>query len=299
MINEGKIMTKKVVAWQYKNTVEASKVSQFELFAEMVDATFNQSYEDFVEQQTQTQIDIFFEEDDFFNKDAVQAELAKIADQTVELTPVYESDWQADCLNSFQPIEIGRFYIHSFDEEAPADKVSLKIPAKMAFGTGEHATTKGCLALYDKLATSGLAFKNGLDMGCGSAILAMGATKADNVKFLGVDIDLLSVDIANENLFENGVKENIEVIHGDGFNDPKVTRFGPYDIIFANILKNPLLDMAQDLVDTLDKDGYAILSGFKEIEQKDEIIAKYVDELGLTLVDEFNEDTWSALCLKK
>ena len=298
MINEGKIMTKKVVAWQYKNTVEASKVSQFELFAEMVDATFNQSYEDFVEQQTQTQIDIFFEEDDFFNKDAVQAELAKIAGQTVELTPVYESDWQADCLNSFQPIEIGRFYIHSFDEEAPADKVSLKIPAKMAFGTGEHATTKGCLALYDEL-TKENNFKNGLDMGCGSAILAMAAYKADETKFLGVDIDELSVEIANENMLENSITDGMKIIHGDGFNDKLVSQTGPYDIIFANILKNPLLAMSADLVATMQEGGYAILSGFKEEGQKAEILAKYVDELGLTAVSEFNEGGWSAVCFKK
>lgn len=291
-------MTKAIVAWQYKNEITQDKINQFEFFAEMVEATFDISHsEDGMAEKVE--VNIFFEQDEFLNKDALEAELAKIAGNEVSLTPIYENDWHEDCINSFPAIEVGRFYIHSFDEEAPADKISLKIPAKMAFGTGEHATTKGCLSLYDSLVTKGLSFKNGLDMGCGSAILAMAATKSDNVKFLGVDIDLLSVDIANENLLCNDITKNIDIIHGDGFNDPKVTKNGLYDIVFANILKNPLLDMSQDLVDTLEEGGYAILSGFKEIEQKDEILAKYVNELGLTLVDEFNQDSWSAVCLKK
>lgn len=297
-----------VVAWQYTNKVKQQDIAKFELFADMLDATLNtdsfagidmQENIDFLEQSKEdVEISIFFEADEFFYKQIAEQELEKIAGNFIALKAIEENDWQAESLQSFKPIEIGRFYIHSFDETAPEYKVSLKIPAKMAFGTGEHATTKGCLALYDELTVENT-FKNGLDMGCGSAILAMGAYKADDVKFLGVDIDLVSVDIANENLLENDVEDGMNIVHGDGFNHPIVTQNGPYDIIFANILKNPLLMMAEDLVATLDKGGYAILSGFKELEQKDEILTKYVDELGLTPVSEFNEDSWSAVCLKK
>lgn len=296
-----------IVAWQYTNKVKQEKIGQFELFAEMLEATFNVdafadmelAETDFLDKTPEeVEISIFFEADEFFNKQVVEQELEKIAGKFIALKAIEEHDWQAESVQSFPPIQIGRFYIHSFDEQAPADKVSLKIPAKMAFGTGEHATTKGCLALYDELAKEN-EFKNGLDMGCGSAILAMAAHKADAVKFLGVDIDPLSVEIANENKAENNIFGGLEIIHGDGFNDSLVTENGKYDIIFANILKNPLLMMASDLVATLDKGGYAILSGFKEEEQKAEILAKYVDELGLTPVSEFNEDGWSAVCLRK
>ncbi len=295
------------VAWQYTNTVKQEKIAQFELFAEMLDATFNtsafdgmeQTETDFLDETTEdVEISIFFENDEFFNKQAVEEELEKIAGVKVELTSIGEHDWQEESVQSFPPIEIGRFYIHSFDEQAEADKVCLKIPARMAFGTGEHATTKGCLALYDEL-TKENNFKNGLDMGCGSAILAMAAYKADETKFLGVDIDELSVEIANENMLENSITDGMKIIHGDGFNDKLVSQTGPYDIIFANILKNPLLAMSADLVATMQEGGYAILSGFKEEGQKAEILAKYVDELGLTAVSEFNEGGWSAVCFKK
>lgn len=296
-----------IVAWQYTNKVKQDKIAQFELFAEMLDATFNTDAFDTMEQaetdfldttDENVEISIFFENDEFFNKQVVEQELSKIAGEHIELRAIGEHDWQAESIQSFPPIEIGRFYIHSFDEQAAEDKVCLKIPARMAFGTGEHATTKGCLALYDELANN-QTFKNGLDMGCGSAILAMAAYKADNTKFLGVDIDELSVEIANENMLENNITNGMTIIHGDGFNDALVKQTGPYDIIFANILKNPLLFMAKDLTETLAQGGYAILSGFKQEEQKDEILAKYVDELGLTLISEFNEGGWSAVCLKK
>jgi len=291
-------MTKKVVAWQYKNKVKQEDISKFELFAEMMDATFDLSHsEDGIGKEVD--INIFFEQDEFLNKGAVEVELEKISDDYIELDPIYEHDWQQDCVTSFPAIEVGTFFIHSFEEEAPAEKISLRIPARMAFGTGEHATTKGCLYLYDELKKKGYKFKNGLDMGCGSAILAMCANKCENVDFLGVDIDLTSVDIANENLVENNIASSVTIIHGDGFNDPEVTRKAPYDLVFANILKNPLLEMSRDLVACLDKGGIAILSGFKEIEQKAEIINKYVGEFGLVLVDEFNQDSWSAICLKK
>ena len=298
-------MTKQIVAWQYTNTISQDKIEQLELFAEMLEATFDISANDdsqaieFLNIEDEMKISIFFEQDEFFNKQAVEAELLKVTGDNIELTPIYEHDWEAECVSSFPALQIARFYIHSFDEQAPEGLIDLKIPAKMAFGTGEHATTKGCLALYDNLIEQGYKFKNGLDMGCGSAILAMCAHKADSTKFLGVDIDEPSVQIANDNLKENEIEGEIEIMHGDGFNDSKVKTQAPYDIIFANILKNPLLAMAEDLVSTLDNGGIAILSGFKEVDQKDEILAKYVNQLGLTLVNEFNEDSWSAVALKK
>lgn len=290
-------MSKTIVAWHYQANINSNQIEKYDLFAETIGATFDLNHGPDGIGET-VEINIFFDADSI-NKDILEKELEKINGQLILLQPVYDHDWQEECVNSFPPIQVGDFYIHSFDEVAPAGKISLKIPARMAFGTGEHSTTKGCLYLYNQLKQQQIAFKNGLDMGCGSAILAIAANKYEQMDFLGVDIDLLSVDIANDNLAINDISNNVQIIYGDGFNDPAVTQKGPYDLIFANILKNPLLDMANDLYDCLENQGYAIISGFKADNQKQEIIDKYVNQLGFTLVDEFIENDWCALALKK
>ena len=103
-----------------------------------------------------------------------------------DLEEVYEENWQEKAREGFPPIVTEKFFIHSFDEQPTDDKISLKVPANMAFGNGEHPTTAGCLKLYEKLADD-YNFQNGLDMGCGTAILAMAAAKLKGTKFLGVD----------------------------------------------------------------------------------------------------------------
>src|SRR5690606_28970349 len=126
---------------------------------------------------------------------------------------------------------------------APEGMISLHVPAGRAFGTGEHPTTAGCLALYEQAAAH-QNFKNALDMGCGSAILAIGAAKADGVKSLAVDIDPHSVEVSEQNIADNECADLVSCMCGDGFGAPEVEEKAPYDLIFANILANPLIEMA-------------------------------------------------------
>jgi ribosomal protein L11 methyltransferase len=291
-------MLTKIVALHYSNKVPTEKLQELELFAETIGATIDIPF--FKEMPEFLDINIFIENTPHIDQKALEKELKRITGLKKALEPVYENDWQQDCINSFPPIEIGSYFIHSFDETCDdKEKICLKIPAQMAFGTGEHATTKGCLELYEKLKEDGFRFENILDMGCGSSILAMAAYKKDKSNILAVDNDEPSIRISTNNLLVNNIREGITLLHGDGFEDEQVQETGPYDLIFANILKNPLLAMADDLVESLDEEGIAILSGFKEGSQTEEIISKYVDELGLVLIEEFTEDGWSTLALKK
>ncbi|MBI1363434.1 MAG: methyltransferase domain-containing protein [Proteobacteria bacterium] len=226
------------------------------------------------------------------------AVVAKITGQNMDVTlsDVPHVDWQAKALADFPPFAIGRFFVHGYDVAVPAGLVGLKVPAAMAFGSGEHATTEGCLRLYETL-TAERTFKNGLDMGAGSGILALAAAKVQKTPFLAVDIDEPSVRICDENMHDNGVAKTVTSVCGDGFDAPEVATRAPYDLIFANILKNPLIAMAEDLVAVLAGGGVCILSGFTD-DQEADVTATYT-ALGLTVQHAERLRGWVALALKK
>lgn len=215
----------------------------------------------------------------------------------LDLTSVPQSDWKESLKHSFPPVKIGSFFIHSFDEETPAGMVDLKIPAGLAFGTGEHPTTAGCLTLLEKMLAEGCHYTSVLDMGCGSSILAMAAAKKLNVPCTAVDIDKESVETANRNIQMNSCAEFITCAYSDGYGSDVVQNNAPYDLIFSNILANPLIAMADDLDNVLENGGTAILSGFTE-DQKDKVVERYV-QLGLTLSNDITVDGWVAVALTK
>jgi ribosomal protein L11 methyltransferase len=212
------------------------------------------------------------------------------------ITIVSDEDWQSKMREDFPPLEAGDFFIHSFDETAPEGKISLHIPAGMAFGTGEHSTTYGCLVLYSDLSQK-TTFKNGLDMGCGSGILALGATKKQNTPFLAVDIDAPSIDICKENMDNNDASSTVISMVGNGFNTAEVSKSAPYDLIFANILASPLLQMADGLVNVLEKNGVAILSGF--LTHQEEAIINAYTALGMEVTAREQREEWVALAMTK
>ncbi len=224
------------------------------------------------------------------------AESCGLSSEERAITIVSDEDWQSKMREDFPPLEAGDFFIHSFDETPPKNKLSLHIPAGMAFGTGEHSTTYGCLVLYSKLSEE-RTFKNGLDMGCGSGILALGATKKQNTPFLAVDIDEPSIDICKENMANNGASEAVMSLVGNGFNTAEVSKKAPYDLIFANILASPLLQMADGLVNVLEKDGVAILSGF--LTHQEDAIVKAYSALGMEVTAREQREEWVALAMKK
>lgn len=215
----------------------------------------------------------------------------------LELESIPQTDWKESLKHSFPPVEVASFFIHSFDEETPENMVDLKIPAGLAFGTGEHPTTAGCLTLFDDMVEEGEKYTKVLDMGCGSAILAMGAAKKVNAKCIAVDIDEESVETANRNLELNNCAENVTCMYSNGYSSDVVQTNAPYNLVFSNILANPLIEMAPSLINVLDDGGTAILSGFTE-DQKQSVVETYLNQ-GLELQSEIVVDGWVAVGLMK
>ncbi len=227
---------------------------------------------------------------------AIAALSAGIPEPKLDLMPVPKKNWLRECLVSFPPISIGRYYIYGshIKEAPPTDKIALKIDAATAFGSGEHATTQGCLNVFDKLLTDYRPHTI-LDMGCGSGILSMAAVKALNgdVQVDAVDIDPESVRVTTKNIRENRVSDRIQTWQSDGYE--KVTR--TYDLIFANILARPLMEMAPDLFLHLNPGGYAILSGFLNRQQRWVMDAH--KKAGLTYVAQERIKEWGTLLVKR
>src|SRR6266404_2049564 len=173
-----------------------------------------------------------------------------LADVTVQrLAP---RDWVRENQQSFPPIRVGCFFIHGshHGKKPPAGAAALRIDAATAFGTGEHATTRGCLLALDALAKR-RRFRRVLDMGTGTGILAMAAAQRWACPVLACDIDAGSVHVARENVRENGLASRIRLLRSDGYRDTAIARAAPFDLVTANILARPLAAMANDLAGSL------------------------------------------------
>ncbi len=210
-----------------------------------------------------------------------------------------EIDWVAKVRRELAPVTAGRFFIygsHDADKLPPA-ALGLNIDAAMAFGTGHHGTTKGCLLALDRLAKTRPA--RVADIGCGTAVLAMGAAKLwpDLAPVMASDNDPIAVETAAANVAGNGLEGRVICLEATGFDHPALHKAGPYDIILANILKMPLIDLAPDLAAHLAPGGRAILSGLL-MTQAGDVTAAYVAQ---GLVPEAREDLgeWSTLVLVK
>jgi ribosomal protein L11 methyltransferase len=181
-----------------------------------------------------------------------------------ELTiePVENIDWLRRNQESFPPLRIGRYFVYGshFEGIIPGGAIPLRIDAATAFGTGEHASTEGCLTALDRLARRTRPLRV-LDMGTGTGILAIAAAKTWHIPVLACDIDPHSVEVAAENVHLNGVSAFVTCRPGDGYNVNELRRCGPFDLIFANILARPLARMAPDLARNLAPGSIAILSG--------------------------------------
>ncbi|SEI72188.1 [LSU ribosomal protein L11P]-lysine N-methyltransferase [Pseudooceanicola nitratireducens] len=210
-----------------------------------------------------------------------------------------DTDWVAKVKRELAPVQAGRFYLYgSHDADTvPADSIPLLIEAAMAFGTGHHGTTRGCLEALDRLATRGFKADTVADIGCGTAVLAMAAARIWPVTPIASDIDPVAVDVAEANLAANDMAGRVTCLEATGFDHDQIKSGAPYDLIFANILKGPLIDLAGDLTAHLAPNGYAILSGLLN-DQADEVAAAYAAQ-GLTRVEATQIGDWSTLLLSR
>ena len=207
----------------------------------------------------------------------------------IELQEQENKNWVEELSKNFRPIEAGRFYIYSEFSEPSNKLIDIRINPGMAFGTGQHETTYSCLMAANWLLDEGYKFHEVLDLGAGSGILAIAAGKIWDVNILATDIDPIATIVCTENAEVNNTK--MECITSEGFEYID----GTYDLIFANILMNPLLAMAEDIKNA--SNGVIVLSGFKTDQQKD-ILGKYTS-LGFKHLKTFQKNDWLAEVLVK
>jgi ribosomal protein L11 methyltransferase len=215
------------------------------------------------------------------------------------VSEVPDKDWVAEVRRELAPIRAGRFFLYgSHDaDRVPDDCVPMLIEAAMAFGTGHHGTTQGCLAALDALALAGFLPKNVADIGCGTAVLAMGAAKLWDVPVIASDIDEVATDTAVANLACNGLAGRVEVVTCAGFNHPRLREQSPYDLILANILKGPLIELAPDMGVACKYGGYALLSGI--LNEQADAVSKSYQENKFIETDRLIIGEWSTLTLQK
>ena len=209
-----------------------------------------------------------------------------------------ETDWVAHVRRELAPVEAGRFFVYgSHDaDKVPEDCEPLLIEAAMAFGTGHHGTTLGCLRALDRLAGEGFHGHKVADIGCGTAVLAMAAARIWPETVLASDIDEVAVEVAQANVDANGLKGRVTCVEAAGFDHPALAEAAPFDLVFANILKGPLVALAPDMAQALQPKGYAILSGILN-EQADEVIEVYARS-GINLTHRESIGDWTTLTLQ-
>ncbi|PCJ09019.1 MAG: 50S ribosomal protein L11 methyltransferase [Rhodobacteraceae bacterium] len=239
----------------------------------------------------------------YFTEAPDQAGLALLATlynaRPFAVSELPETDWVAHVRRELAPVEAGRFFVYgSHDaDKLPADKIPLLIEAAMAFGTGHHGTTLGCLRMLDHLIGEGFEAKTVVDIGCGTAVLAMAAARVWDGTILASDIDQVAVEVAEVNLRANGMAGRVGCVEAAGFDHADLLAAAPYDLIFANILKGPLVALAPEMATHLRPGGYAILSGI--LNEQAETVAEVYARNGINLTQKDEIGDWSTLLLQR
>ncbi len=179
--------------------------------------------------------------------------------------------------------------------DIPLNVLPIEIEANQAFGTGHHGTTAGCLEMIAKVMKNENP-QNALDLGTGSGVLAIGMAKLKPIAILASDIDPIAIKVAQHNIELNGVKEYITAVTATGFAHDKISSRAPFDLIVANILANPLIELASEMVQALQKGGSLILSGILE-EQHASVLETYVKQ-GLQHIETYHRQEWVTIHLK-
>lgn len=230
---------------------------------------------------------------------ALAASSLGVAEPVLEIGKIPEKDWLSESVASFPPLRAGRFFIHGDHVRGPFPPGAIRIlvNAATAFGSGHHASTLGCLLALDDLSHRRANVRRALDMGAGTAILAIGMARAWRAPVVAADIDPVAVKVSRYNARRNGVAPLVRAVLSEGCGQREVARNGPYDVITANILARPLAAMSRDLTNLLAAGGTLILAGFlRHHEQM--VLAPYLMH-GLRLVKRYRLAPWTTLVLRK
>jgi len=229
----------------------------------------------------------------------VEAALGDAPDPHWEELP--DADWVAENQRSFRPFEVGPFWVHPSHvaDGMPAGLVPLRIDAGLAFGTGTHATTRGCLKMLATLDPRETA--NAVDVGSGSGILAIAMAKLWQRPVLGGDNDAETVAVARENAGLNGVGDLCRFVHAAGLRGAELEERAPFDLVVANILAGPLADLSGSFAAAVRPGGRVLLSGLL-VEQATHILATYARR-GFTFECRIDLETggawWRTLLLRR
>lgn len=253
-----------------------------------------------VEAERRWRIEVFFRGEP--DRRAIEEALSLVAKgggwpvPTISMRAEPVADWVQATYRRFPPFRVGRFYIHGSHTQgpAPASSVPLMIEAAVAFGSGEHGSTSGCLSAIDRL-RSRWKRPRVLDLGCGSGILGIAAAKIWGVAAVGADNDPVAVRTAAENARINGLGPRFRGLVSTGFGNPRLA--GPYDLVLANILANPLVRLARPMAARLAPGGRAVLAGLLVTQER--LVFQAYRRQGLVLERRFRRNEWLTLVLKK
>ncbi|MBI0140972.1 50S ribosomal protein L11 methyltransferase [Bartonella sp. W8125] len=225
------------------------------------------------------------------------ARVLGVNENNIEIEVLPDIDWVSHSLEGLNPVRAGRFFVHGShdrDKVQPGD-LAIEIDAGQAFGTGHHGTTVGCLELIADVMEHEKP-QNALDLGTGSGILAIGIALIKPIRILATDIDPIAIKVAKENFALNGVAKTITAIAATGLDDEEIKKRVPFDLIVANILANPLIELAPQMVPALKKGGSIVLSGILE-EQHDRVV-KAFEAAGAKYIKTLHHEGWVAIHLK-
>ncbi|MCB2079930.1 MAG: 50S ribosomal protein L11 methyltransferase [Novosphingobium sp.] len=224
---------------------------------------------------------------------------------SLQVEKLPDTDWVTSSQQDLEPIRAGRFHVHTPDHSAIDSPgiVDFVIPASQAFGTGQHKTTAGCLAMLDAMKRRGAVVRNLADIGTGTGLLAFSALRLWPRAFATAsDIDSVCVDVVGDNAALNGVPTGgragqLAMTVADGMDNPLIAARAPYDLIIANILAGPLVELAPDFGRSLVPGGHLLLAGL--LETQEAAVRRACRRAGLRLAARMVNGDWSILWLRK
>ncbi|RWF27205.1 MAG: 50S ribosomal protein L11 methyltransferase [Mesorhizobium sp.] len=235
--------------------------------------------------------------------DAVEARLKDILaglalTKPIERETLPEIDWVARSLEGLKPVRAGRFFVHGAHDRdrRHSGDLAIEIEAGLAFGTGHHGTTAGCLEMLEKVVRRERP-RNALDLGTGSAVLAIALARLAHIPVLATDIDPVAVKVAAGNARLNHVKALVETVTAPGFHHPIFGRRAPFDLIVANILARPLMRLAPEMAKHIGLGGSLVLSGILD-RQRDAVVSAYVGQ-SFRHVRTLHREGWVTIHLKR
>ena len=231
--------------------------------------------------------------------DRIRALVPSAGDAAPTIERIADADWVTLSQGFLEPIRAGCFYVHTaaHADRIPDGAVAFRIEASRAFGTGHHETTAGCLEALDRLASEGKDFARVADIGTGTGLLAFAARALwPHATILASDIDPVAIEVTAENMAINSIPEEaIALVAAAGMDAPAIQARAPYDLILANILAGPLIELAPDLTATLARNGTIVLAGLLATQAED-VLAAYAPN-GMQLAARIDSGDWSILTL--